>query len=137
MNDGHLSMALSKDLPYNKILRHYVEEFMEKGHISSLTSKWKIKQPTCPSDDFHDLSVQKLAFLFSVFIGGVTFSIIVMLYELTYEKKSNHFVPYHVKCQLQSEIQQLKEAIEFKIENCDNPENVLQDVHAFKMKVLT
>ena len=132
-------MALSKDLPYNKILRHYVEEFVEKGHISSMISKWKINQPTCPSDGFHDLSLQKLAFLFSVLIIGTILSVIIMVYEFMYKKSSRHYFSYlerdHFKCLLNSEIQTLKKAIECKIDTCDNPEKLLEDLHAFKMEV--
>ena len=138
-NDGHLSMALSKDLPYNKILRHFVEEFMEKGHISSMISKWNINQPTCPRDGFHDISLQKLAFLFSVLIIGTFLSVIIMMYESMYKRSSRHYFSYlardHFKDLLNSEIQMLKKAIECKVDACDNPEKLLEDLHAFKMEV--
>ena len=82
-------MALSKDLLYNKILKHYVVEFMEKGHIRGRLLKWKIKQPTCPIQDFHDLSIQKLVFLFCIIVAGILLSIIVMMYEMLTKKRTS------------------------------------------------
>lgn len=133
-------MALSKDLPYNKILKHYVVEFMEKGQIPGRLLKWKIKQPTCPIEDFHDLSIKKLVFLFCIIVGGILLSIMVMMYEMLTKRRTSLTITETAKnCirwQLQSELQQMKEAIEYKVEDYENPETLIEDLLKLKKKVL-
>ena len=136
-NYGYFSIGLTKNLPYRKIMEQSVKDLREKGHLQRTLLKWKTKERSCPSEEFHDLGIPKLAFLFTIIIIGFTISFSMLIYELLHSSQKIHQSDEQSsKEDFRNEMKNLLDAIEREYEIIDNPQTLLDDLKSIKEKLV-
>ena len=130
-------MGLTKNLPYHKIMEQSIKDLQEKGHLQRILLIWKTKEHSCPSEEFHDLGIPKLAFLFAIIIIGIIVSFAMLIYELLDSKQKSHYsTEQNSKEEVRNEVKNLLDAIEREYEIIDNPQTLLDDLKSIKEKLV-
>lgn len=77
-------MAVKKHLPYNPFLKKASMDLVESGHMERLKLEYESSKICDPIsiDDGVPLSYQKLVLLFIIIGGGMTFAMMVLIYEI-------------------------------------------------------
>ena len=82
MNDfAHTSIALTKNLPYRRIMNHALNDFFQKGALKRSYLKWNTQSPSCPESPINDLGLHKMIFLFMLLLFGITLAFVILFHE--------------------------------------------------------
>ena len=78
---GHTSIALTKNLPYRRIMSHALNNFIQKGAFKRSYLKWKTQSPSCLGSLINDLGLHKVVFLFLILLFGITLAFVILFHE--------------------------------------------------------
>ena len=79
---GLISIPVTKDLPYRKMINHALNDFIKNGQFQRSYQKWStMTLPTCPGPSFNDLGFHKVVFLFSIICFGIALALVIFIYE--------------------------------------------------------
>ena len=85
MQEALMSIGVKKGLPYTKFLNRELNKLRGSGVLQNILA---IPKLTCPLDEeLIPISFSKMIFLFTVFVLGGTFSIIIFIFEQAFSKK--------------------------------------------------
>ena len=85
MQEALMSIGVKKGLPYTKFLNRELNKLRGSGVLQNILA---IPKLTCPLDEeLIPISFSKMIFLFTVFVLGGTFSIIIFIFEQVFSKK--------------------------------------------------
>ena len=85
---GYISIALTKNLPYQRIFNHALNIFMRNGQYQRSHQIWSPQSISCPPLPFNYLGFHKVVFLFAILVFGMAMAFAIFIFE-TRSFKSN------------------------------------------------
>ena len=80
-NFGYISIALTKNLPYQRIFNHALNNFMRSGQFQRSLQIWSPQSLSCPPLLFNYLGFHKVVFLFTILLFGMVLAITIIILE--------------------------------------------------------